>query len=385
MTKLKKTIALALAAVTALSLISCKAKDSDKGETGENANKTEVYKLGIDTWNSGTALFDSYGDEAQYTAEAAGMKVLRLSDDGDNAKQYANILKMIEEGADALMFQGGAEQAVPQLAAAAKDAKKPFLLYTLVGDDKDREKFAETNSYYVGAFDEDAYRDGKLMGQAALSDGSKQAIVIGGALGDGTMDLKASGFTEAFRAGGGVILDEVRCTDVTECVTKTDDAISAHEDVDTLYIMSGDYVPGVMSSLARKGMTGKFELYLSGVDKASAELIAQGKIKRGNDGVVLAAAIAPTLLLNYLDGHPILDENKKPPHFQTVPFEVNKSNAEGYLAVFYTPGNHPITDRVLRSLCYRYNKDVSYATYAELIEKNLNLLALMDASGIKAD
>ncbi|MDR0813038.1 MAG: substrate-binding domain-containing protein [Oscillospiraceae bacterium] len=384
MTKSKKTIALMLAAAVLL-LVSCSNKPADKGETPANADKTEVYKLGLDTWDSGTPLFDGYGDEAQHTAETAGMEVLRVSDEADTGKQYANIARLIAEGADALMFQGGAEQAVPQLAAAAKDAKKPFLLYTLVGDDKDREKFAETNSYYVGAFDEDAYRDGKLMGQAALSDGAKMALVIGGAVGSSTMDLKASGFSEAFRAGGGIILDEVRCTDVSECVTKTDDAISANEEVDTLYIMSGDYVAGVMSSLARKGMTGKFTLYMSGVDKASAELILQGVIKRGNDGVVLAAAIAPTLLLNYLDGHQILDKNGKPPHFQTVPFEVNQKNADEYLAVFYAAGLHPITDRVLRSLCFRYNTSVSYETYSELIENSLNLLALMDAGGIKGN
>jgi hypothetical protein len=149
--------------------------------------------------------------------------------------------------------------------------------------------------------------------------------------------------------------------------------------------MVGDYVAGAIGAIDKQGLSSSTSLYMSCVDKASAQLILEGKIKKGNDGIGLSSALAPTLLLNWLDGHPILDANGKAPRLQTIPFEVNQGNADEYIAVFYGDKAHPITEKILKELCFRYNDKVTYQSYIDLINNGLNLLALMDANGVKAN
>jgi hypothetical protein len=96
---------------------------------------------------------------------------------------------------------------------------------------------------------------------------------------------------------------------------------------------------------------------------------------------MLASLIAPTLLQNYLDGHPILDENGKAPHLQTHPFKVDQSNVDAYMSVFTTEGVQPVTEQMLKDLCFRFNPDVNYQTYVDLMNDGLTLNAILEANG----
>ena len=121
---------------------------------------------------------------------------------------------------------------------------------------------------------------------------------------------------------------------------------------------------------------------MSCIDKTSAEYIKEGIIQAGNDGIVLPSLIAPTLLQNYLDGHPILDENGKPPHLQVHPFKVDRNNVDDYMKVFTTEGRKPLPDEMLKNLCYRFNPDVTYEDFLDLVN-NLTLDDLLKAHGVK--
>jgi hypothetical protein len=158
--------------------------------------------------------------------------------------------------------------------------------------------------------------------------------------------------------------------------------LSAYKETDCLYAMVGDYVPGALTAIDKLGLTGSIGIYMSCVDKTSAEYIKDGTIKAGNDGIMLASLIAPTLLQNYLDGHPILDENGKAPHLQTHPFKVDQSNVDAYMAIFNTEGVKPIPDDMLKSLCWRFNPDVTYQTYVDMLTSGLTLEALIKAHGM---
>jgi hypothetical protein len=145
--------------------------------------------------------------------------------------------------------------------------------------------------------------------------------------------------------------------------------------------MVGDYIPGSVSAIDKLGMKGSINVYMSCVDKTSAEYIKDGTIKAGNDGIMLASLIAPTLLINYLDGHKILDADGKAPHLQTHPFKVDSSNVDAYMSVFTTEGVQPVTEGMLKDLCYRYNSNVSYQTYVDLMNEGLTLNAILKANG----
>lgn len=350
------------------------------GEEAPDNDLPESYLVGVNTWGSGVPVLDMFGDNAEYTLGVLGCNTTRASDDFTADKELANVQNFCSAGVQGIALQAAAVSTLPQMAQVCLDAKVPFVLFTFIGADEDRDKIAAENPYYVGAVDADMVTDGKMVAAMALADGCKTAVIIGGNIGDNNMDQRSQGFREEFEANGGTILSEARCTDASECPTKAEDMLSANKEVDCLYAMVGDYIPGSLSAIENLELS-SVKVYMSCVDKMSANYIKEGKIVGGNDGITLASYIGPTLLMNYMDGKQILDENGKPPRLQTIPFAVNKDNVDGYISVFCTEGVHPVTDSVLKSLCWRYNPDVTYQTYVELVENGLTLEAILESHG----
>jgi hypothetical protein len=125
-------------------------------------------------------------------------------------------------------------------------------------------------------------------------------------------------------------------------------------------------------------------MYISNVDAVSGALIKSGDIQSANDGIGFASFIAATLMINRLDGHPILGPDGKAPRFRTSPFKVTPENAEAYLSIFASADTEPMVGDTLKNLCYRYNPDVSYDDYVTLFESGLTLNALLEAQGLPA-
>lgn len=343
---------------------------------------TTSYNIGVNTWGSGVPILDLFGDEAEYALKALGNTTMRASDDFTSEKELANIQNFCSAGVDGIVMQASAVTTFPQMAQFCQDAKVPFVMDVFIGNDADRDKVSASNPYFVGAIDSDMIYDGKVIADLAIADGMKTALIIGGNIGDNNMDQRTKGFTDEFTAKGGTVITEARCTDPSESATKAEDMISANKDADMVYCLVGDYVPGPVAAIDKLGLTGDMKVYASCVDKTTADYIKQGLVQQANDGIGLAAAIAPTLLMNYLDGHPIKDDKGMAPRFQTIPFIVNKDNVDAYISIFYTEGQHPITEEVLKNLCFRYNPDVTYQTYVDFIKNDLNLNALLKAHNL---
>jgi ribose transport system substrate-binding protein len=72
-------------------------------------------------------------------------------------------------------------------------------------------------------------------------------------------------------------------------------------------------------------------------------------------------------LLNYLDGHPILDENGQAPMSNGVKFvTVTKDNTDDFEN--YWLNSHPFTPDDYKNLCYRYNPNVTWQDYVDLLD-----------------
>ncbi len=350
----------------------------DSSAPAENAS----YKVGINIWGSGVPVMDAFVVEAKYTLSVFGCESTMASDDFQSDKELANIQNFCSAGMEGIVMMGAAEATVPQMAEVCLNAKVPFVLYTQIGADADRDKIAASNEYYAGAIDSNMVNEGKVVADMAIEAGCTKAVIIGGNIGDNNMDQRSEGFTEQFTAKGGTVLSEARCTDASECATKAEDMLSAYKDADCLYAMVGDYIAGSLTAIGNLGMTDQIKVFLSCVDKASAEYIKQGVVAGGTDGINLASIIAPTLLINLLDGHPIKDDKGMAPRFQTNPIPISKDNVEQYMALFTSDTIHPVADEILKSLCWRTNPDVSYQTYADLLASGLTLEALLKAHGM---
>ncbi len=368
---------LALILIFSLLLTGCAGK-----KAGGDAGADKSYYIGVNTWGSGVPMLDTFGDNAEHATKLYGNTTLRASDDFTPDKETANIQNFCSAGVNGICMQPAGVTNLIKMGEICMDAKVPFVLYTFIGSEADREKLIESNPYYVGCAEADKIADGRNAAVMAIEDGCKTAVIIGGNIGDNQMDQSSQGFTEYFEANGGTVLSEARCTDASECATKAEDMLSAYKDTDCLYAMVGDYVPGAITAIDKLGLTGSISIYMSCVDKTSGAYIKDGAIKGGTDGIVLGALLAPSLLQNYLDGHPILDANGKPPHLQTQGFRVDQSNIDAYMAIFNTEGVKPITDEMLKSLCWRFNPDVTYQTYVDMLTSGLTLEALIKAHGM---
>jgi len=342
---------------------------------------TTAYLIGFNTWGSGVPIIDLFGDETEYALRVLGMRGSRVSDDYTADKELQNAQNFISAGVDGIALQGAAVATVPQIADECLRGKMPFVLTVFIGDDDDRAVISANNSYYVGAVNSDLYFDGYVLGQSAIRDGCKTACIIGGNIGDNNMDQRIDGFAQSFVVeGGGTILGEARCTSPAESLQKASDMLSTYRDADCLYALVGDYVPGPLTAMDNIGIT-EMKIYASCIDLSTANYIKEGRVVEGNDGIGLSAVIAPAMLVNYLDGHPIMDPSGRAAEFKTVAFLVTKENADDYISIFYTPGVNPVTEDILKSLVWRFNPDVTYQTYADLIANGLTLEALLKAHG----
>ena len=373
---MKKIIALALVLVMVLSFAACGEKAP---ETPAAPEQGASYTIGINTWGSGVPVLDMFGDAKQYTIETLGHEVLRMSDDFTADKELQNVQNMCASGVDGAVINAAAVSTVPQIGVECANAKIPFAFDVFVGENPDLEKLAAENEFYCGAIDLDMVSDGAAIAEMAYANGARKAVMIGGNIGDNNMDQRSAGFTAKFTELGGEVLGEARCTDNSECLAKATDLLSANKDADCLYAFVGDYIEGSLTAIENLGMD--VQVYVSCVDEGTANYIKDGTVVGGNDGISLASYISCTLVLNYLAGHKIVDENGHAPRLSTSPFRVDQSNVDNYLKVFFSEEYSPFTKAMLEDLLYTTNPDVSYQDYVDLIE-NINLDYMLESNGI---
>ena len=386
----KRIIALLLVLVMALSLAACGSKTPSEAPAASGsaapadsapASGTS-YTIGINTRGSGVPVLDMFGDAKEYTLTTLGHKVNRMSDDFTADKELQNAQNMCAAGVDGIVFQAAAVSTVPQIGVECANAKIPFAFDVFVGENPDLEKLADSNEFYCGAIDLDMVSDGAAIAQMAYDNGCRKACMIGGNIGDNNMDQRSQGFTERFTSLGGEVLAEARCTDNSECPTKALDMLSAHKDADCVYCFVGDYIEGSLTAIGNLGLKDNVQVYVSCVDEGTAKYIQDGTVVGGNDGISLASYISCTLVLNYLAGHKIVDDNGKAPRLSTSPFRVDQSNVENYMKVFFSDTAAPFTKEMLEDLLYTSNPDVSYKDYVDLIA-NINLDYMLESNGLK--
>jgi ribose transport system substrate-binding protein len=373
-----------LVAVLGLALVSVltacgKKQEAPRSDAGSAAPAAPApYLIGFNTWGAGTPTFDVMADEIEYTLATYGMKGSRASDDHMADKELQNFQNFISAGVDGIAMQVTADPVLLQAAEACLNSKIPFAMGIFVGDDADRAAIAANNPYYAGAVSADLYHDGYLLGSAAAADGHKTAVLIGGNVGDNHFEQRIAGFRQSFvTEGGGEIIDEARCTSPAEGQEKATALLSAHRDVDCLYAMVGDYVPGSINAMDTLGLN--MPVYASNAGSDVVGYIRNGRVAAGGGGNDLPAGVAVALLINALDGHPIRDENGRAPDLKINPFLVTRDNVDDYAAMFYTAGTHPVTGDVLKSLLWRFNNGVGYKTFTDLVGSGLTLEAIRAA------
>ena len=360
---LKTILALALILALVMALAACGKKTEEPAQ-----NPTEAkYKIGVNTWGSGAEAFDWHGDEALYVLNTVfGMEANRVSDEFTPDGTLKNVNNFVSAGVDGILMTCNQPSVLPTVSGAAANAKIPFVLGIFVGDPPDRQPLHDSNDFFGGAAEGNTYDDGYTMGKAALADGCKTAVILGGNLGDRPIDTRIDGFTLAFQTeGGGTVLDIARCDSPAEGLEKATALLSANRDADCIYGMVGDYAPGCLGAMEALGLT-ETKVYVSHAGSQTAQYIKEGKIAQATGGHDLAMHLAACMLINKLDGHPILAADGKPVYVEIKPFVLNQSNIDQFIRLFHnwsSTGNHVLSPTTLKNLLWRYNENVSYKDY----------------------
>ena len=374
MKKVKSLILIFLALLFVFSLAACKGK-SDSG----TVDTTKAYHIGCNTWGTMPILM-LYGDECEYALESLGMTRSRASDDNNPDKELQNVQNFISQGVDGIALQGAGATVIPQIAQECMSAKIPFVMYNFPPKAEIYDDMSANNPYFAGAVVSDLWADGSILGAKAIADGHRTACVIGGNIGDPNMDSRAGGFRDAFEDGGGRIVGEERCNDNSECLTKATNMFSANRDVDCVYIMVSDYVEGTMTALENLDMM-SVAGYLSAVNTISAEFVRNGRIVAGSGGTSFSCNVGPTLLINLLDGHPIRDPDGKAPFIRIPTSLVTSATIDKYIAAFFGE-EKAVSPEVIQKLTYRFNPNVTYQTYLDVIANDLTVDAIIKAKGL---
>lgn len=328
------------------------------------AQTTGRLKIGFNNFLKGIYCLDILENNAKFAADALGIEMVTVNDEGKTEKVVANVENLIASGVDGIVFFGIVDTVFPVVAKKCADAKVPFVVYDHLPSAKTME-ILKKNPYFVGAVGEYDYDAGYPIGKFAAEAGLKKAIIVTGKRGDTTHEARVKGFTDAFTKGGGKVLD-VGWGSVTlaDAIEKAEDLIVAHPDIDVIYGTGGDYGVGALQAL-KKHPNVNAKVFITDLDPPVLEGLASGDVAAANGAHWVNAGFAVTLLHNWLLGHKLLDEKGQAPVI-TVPILVLPSGQEKLYQKWWLD-NQPFTAQELRNLSYKWNRSVALADFQKVL------------------
>lgn len=348
---------------------------SDPGVLGSEAGLEDhyiAYTLLGEDW-----MLNYYESEAEWAVKTANPnnKYEYVSAEFTSDQMQSGIQSLISSGVDGIEYYGAFPVLNLTVAEMCADAGVPFSMPDQMPPDEQVETLL-ANPYFVGAFGASSYDVGYQMGQYAAQQGYRKALTIGGAVGDSAHDGRLSGFEAGFTEGGGTVIGTARCTSPGEATTKASDLLTAYPEADCFYAATGTYAGGAIT--AQENFSKMLMNFTTDVDKDLLAYIRSGDLV-GDSGAVVVLSLSACLLQNYLDGHPIKDaDGNAPLNTDLVNFVITADNVDSFEANFIT--EHPFSEETLQSLLWRYNNDVTYDDYCEIIN-NWTLEYAIDLKG----
>jgi ABC-type sugar transport system substrate-binding protein len=366
---MKKLLSVALCiAVAMVFMVGCGGNNSSGGgeESSDGGDTSKSYTIGYNNFGVGAYPLDLNEKETTYAIETAGSKIKVANDNFTVDNVITDVKNLISAGVDGVVVWCAADTLYNSLNDLMTQSKEPFALGDKYPTSEDTIKKFQENEFFAGAISTDDTKSGAAIADMAWENGHKTALVVAAAVGDTNHDARVKGFTEHFEELGGKVLGTVRCADPSEAVQKSGDLLAAHKDADCLYGTGGDFSNGALSAMESAGI--KMPVFGTDVDPNVIKAIKDGRIEAANGAAgTYCGTFASLLLINYLDGHPIKDENGKAPATKGVnTIMITKDNVNDFEENWIN--NEIFSEEELQSLLYRYNPDVTWADYEKMIE-----------------
>jgi len=369
----KRLLTLCIAGAMVLGLTACGSKPasespasaSPSASAGTDDNTNTTYTIGYNNFGQGAYPLDLNESTTKYALESMGMKMTAVNNQFTVDKLITDAQNQIAQGVDGMVFWSAAATLFQPFSELCASTETPFSLGDKYPTEDATKEMLRANKYFAGAISTDDSVTGANMAKAALADGHKAAIIVAAAVGDINHDLRVAGFTKAFEEGGGKVIGVVHCADPSEAVQKSNDLLTAYPEADCVYGSGGDYSMGLLSALQSAGRT--MPIYGTDIDPNVIAGLRDGTFAAANGAAgPYCAGIAAALLVNYLDGHPVLDENGVAPMSNGImTITVTADNVDNFEKYWMQSQIFSVDD--YKSLLYRYNPNVTWKDYEDLI------------------
>ncbi len=376
MKNFKTLLALLLALVMVFALAACGAKDdakepaddkpatdkpaddkpADEGNDGEESFGN--YVIGYNCLGSGVWILDTHQALNTYYIESIGSSVNAASANFSSDQMLKDIQNQINAGEDGHMYFG----AFGTLTHAVSDLFEDAGVYWVNWDQQISTDIIDEireNPYFVGSVGSQQDKIAYVLAEAAYEAGCRKALQMAGAVGDVAHDARMAGFQERFEELGGETISIARCTDPSEAAAKGDDIVAAYgAEADCFYALNMDFALGAYQAIEKYGFEDSILVISSELDAWGVEMVKNGKMI-GDTYVAHDGAWGSALLINALDGHPILDENGEAPYSNALMTWMITEDRADFYQEHYVEG-YPVTDADYQSMLYRYNPDVTW-------------------------
>lgn len=342
------------------------------GNAAETENKTDVsaestsgYTIGYNNFGVGAYPLDLNEKETRYAVETVGSTMKTVNNNFTVDNLVNDFSTLVADEVDGIIVWSASDTLYPAINDLMQQSGMDFVLGDKFPSSQETIDTLRQNENFHGAISVDDVTNGEVIAQMAYDNGARTAILVAAAVGDTNHDARVKGFTQKFTELGGEVVVEVHCADPSEAVQKAGDALSAYGDADCLYGTGGDYSVAAVSVMTSNGI--EMPVYGTDITPDVIDGIRNGKIVAANGAVGnYCGTFAALLLINALDGHPILDENGQAPvetNFHAI--TVTKDNVDAFEENWLN--NEIFSQEEIQNLLYVNNPDVTWADFQKII------------------
>lgn len=330
-----------------------------------------TYKVGINYMTSAAYALVVLRDNSVKVVEGMGSEALAIDDEANPEKIMQDIENMVSAGCDGVIAWMLVAQMFDPLSELCERSKIPFVLNDKVPEDPNIVANLKANPYFAGAVGPANAVYGEAVADYAISKDWKNVLILSGDVADPTDAPRIKAFREKFEAAGGVILNEAHAVSSVDIQPTIDNALVANPEPDFIYAVGPDYSNAACDALYGKGW--KTKVLSSGLDSTSLERLSdpESPMEFLNGDNWVCGAFSAIILMNYLDGTPLLDADGNHIWYTDVePFGVPSEQYNLFKKYFID--EFMFTNEELQQMRTKNNPDFDYDAFMEVV-KNFSL------------
>lgn len=358
-------------AILTLALLSC-------GVLSAALAEGDTFTIGYNNYRVGAYSLDILQKNFEYACDAFGVDTMIVNDEAKIDNCPTNVDNMLSAGVDGILFFGLNDNVMVSVAQRCQAKGIPFAFYDHMPSDQVLDIIGNYDCY-VGTAATSDISTGNVAGEYAASIGATKAVIVTGENSDPSHTGRTNGFSEAFEAKGGTVLQVAwGAPALTDSLPRANDLLTAHPDADFIYATSGDCGLAAKEALASHPDMNA-TVYVTDLDPDVLTGLEDGSIAAASGAHWINVYFATALLVNHLQGHPILNADGSKPRL-VVPVMTLPNN---YISLYNKLWieNAPFTPEELQALV---GEDVTIETLEnELANYSIdNRLAALVAQGV---